>query len=189
MIKLERAVEAVPSPIQKPIKKRVLPWVAHATAHPPPPPPSPRIRKREIEASARDALYATPYTNPKLLPRSFARMRNSFERKGVVDVHAARRAREWCKSRRKMQNAATLAFDEIWNELRVVAKDCKSKANVDEAREKYAVFADTMAHVFQPIATDNVDGLDADDFGGLLSGYGHGAVEAAWNGCHPYDSE
>lgn len=168
-----------PSPEPKPRPKRILPW--KIDVYPPAPPPSPRSVMSAL-------LHATPYKNPKRLPKSFRVMRTSFARDGVADPRAVRKAIAWCKSRRKRRDEATLHFDEVWDELRGVARECKKSSNdLDAARKHYNSFATTMAFVFEPFLEDNEDGIDVHDFGGPLSDYGHGAVEAAWDGKSPYD--
>ena len=167
-----------PSPVAKPRPKRILPWKRDVP--PPAPPPSP--------CSVRSLLHAEPYRNPKLLPKSFKAMRRSFARDGVPNANAVRKAHAWCESRRKKRDETTLHFDEVWDELRGVARECKKSANnLEAARKHYNAYATTIALVFEPIVQDNVDGIDADDFGAPLSDYGHGAVEAAWAGKSPYD--
>jgi len=141
----------------------------------------------ESELEARRLLDAPKYRCPNLLPCSFKRMRESFQRDGVVDAKWAGKARSWITSNRKKRNQATLFYDEIWNNLFAVAKHVKSKfGNSDDAWARYREYAHSMATVIEPLLIGNRDGLTHHDYGTPFSSAGVGCVDAAWKGENPY---
>lgn len=160
--------------------RRILPWKHRQQM-------ATDLNLTESEMRARSVLDSPNYRCRNMLPRAFKLMRESFKRDGVVDADACRRARAWITSRRNKRNEATLYYDEIWNELVVVAKHVKSiHHDEDRARETYHVYADSMATVIEPLLVDNRDKLTKHDYGGPLSNANTGCVEAAWKGETPY---
>lgn len=160
-------------------------------------PPWPRTRVSRVSRVSRIAALERVahkvlqnehgYVRVRRLPRSFSVLRESFCVRGAADAEAARKARAWVASQRKLANVATACFDEIWDELRAVACELKDANDPQDARERFDAFAATMAYVVEPLIRDNPDQITPHDFGGSLSSAGVGCVEAAWKNQSPYD--
>jgi hypothetical protein len=164
---------------------RLLPWKARANAV------EPALSvSLDSEIATKRILNAHPYVRVGNLPASFRRMRATFEKNGIVDCDAARRARCWVQSRRKKQYEATLNYDKVWAELCLVANHAKcTSTNADEAWCRYTKFALSMSTVMEPLLCENSDGLTMHDYGYPLSLAGVGCVEAAFKGETPYAND
>lgn len=160
--------------------RRILPWKHRQLT-------AAALNLSESELEAKRLLDAPKYRCANLLPCSFKRMRESFQRDGVVDAKWAGKARSWITSNRKKRNQATLFYDEIWNNLFVVAKHVKTKfGDSDDAWARYRGYAHSMATVIEPLLIGNRDGLTHHDYGTPFSSAGVGCVDAAWKGENPY---
>jgi hypothetical protein len=136
--------------------------------------------------------YASPYRRRDILPHCFARLQTDFF---AADAH--RRFGAYadapydvseCEAflwSHRASYALNSVFDEVWDDMRIVAERCRCvEPHPLAALARYSVYAERVGAAFDRTLESNGQDLDFNDF------YSHGgAVVAAWCNQSPYEVE